>query len=185
MTLLSSTQQEFILHWGEMSSRWGINRSVAQVHALLYISQDPLNAEQIAERLTLARSNVSTSLRELQAWGVVRVTHRLGDRRDYFEAVADAWEMFVTILEQRRRREIDPTREMLRECLDRHGASHDSDEFVHERMQQLLEVLETLIAGYENMSRLSPATQRKVLKMGDRLGKIVGEIKPSRKGGKR
>jgi DNA-binding transcriptional regulator GbsR (MarR family) len=183
MRPLSSSEQEFILHWGEMSSRWGINRSVAQIHALLYLSEEPLNAEQITELLSLARSNVSTSLRELQAWGVVRAAHRIGDRRDYFEAVADAWEMFLTILEQRKRREIDPTLGMLRQCLDRHGAAHRGDDFALERMQQLLELLETLIMGYEQMRRLSPATQRKVLRMGDRLGKIVGEIRP--KGGRR
>lgn len=183
MQPLSESQQEFILHWGEMSSRWGINRSVAQIHALLYLSEEPLNAEQIAERLSLARSNVSTSLRELQAWGVVRAAHRIGDRRDYFEAVADAWEMFLTIFEQRKRREIDPTLGMLRQCLDGHGASHRGDDFALQRMQQLLELLETLIAGYEQMKRLSPATQRKVLRMGDRLGKIVGDARA--RGGRR
>lgn len=183
MDPLSSSQQEFILHWGEMSSRWGINRSMAQIHALLYLSQEPLNAEQISERLSIARSNVSTSLRELQAWGVVRVAHRLGDRRDYFEAVADAWEMFLTILEQRKRREIDPTLEMLRQCLAGHGAARRGDDFAFQRMQDLLELLETLMAGYERMLRLSPATQRKVLKMGDRLGKMIGEVGTRRKRG--
>ena len=185
MELLSPSERQFILHWGEMSSRWGINRSVAQIHALLYLSKEPLNAEQLTERLALARSNVSTSLRELQAWGVVRVVHQLGDRRDYFESVADAWQMFLTILEQRKRREIDPTVGMLRQCLDDHGGSDRGDDFALERMQQLLEVLELLIAGYERIRRLTPATQRKVLKIGDRLGKIIGEVAPSRKGGRR
>ena len=118
MDRLGPSERRFILHWGEMSSRWGINRSVAQIHALLYLSKEPLNAEQLTERLALARSNVSTSLRELQAWGVVRVVHQLGDRRDYFESVADAWQMFLTILEQRKRREIDPILGMLRQCLN-------------------------------------------------------------------
>jgi DNA-binding transcriptional regulator GbsR (MarR family) len=181
MGLLSSSQQEFILHWGEMSSRWGIKRSVAQIHALLYLSEEPLNAEQITERLDLARSNVSTSLRELQAWGVVRVVHRLGDRRDYFEAVADVWEMFLTILEQRKRREIDPTLDMLRQCLAGYGNSQRRDAFAQRRMEDMLEMLETLIAGYERMRRLSPSTQRKVLKMGDRLGRLLGEAGTFRK----
>jgi DNA-binding transcriptional regulator GbsR (MarR family) len=179
---LGSTQREFILHWGEMSSRWGINRSVAQIHALLYLSEEPLNAEQVSERLGLARSNVSSSLRELQAWGIVRVVHELGDRRDHFQTVGDVWELFLTILEQRRRREIDPTAEMLRDCLARHGAVHGDDAFALQRMRELLDLLEMLIAWYERMRRLSPGTQRKVLKMGDRLGKIIGEIKPGRKG---
>ena len=185
MQLLSPSERQFILHWGEMSSRWGINRSVAQIHALLYLSEEPLNAEQIAERIALARSNVSTSLRELQAWGVVRVVHRMGDRRDYFESVADAWEMFLTILEQRKRREIDPTLEMLRRCLDDHGASHRGGDFALGRMRQLLEVLDSLISGYDRIRRLTPATQRKVLKMGDRLGKIVGDVGSVRKRGRR
>jgi DNA-binding transcriptional regulator GbsR (MarR family) len=183
MKPLNPSQKEFILHWGEMSSRWGIKRSVAQIHALLYLSRDPLNAEQICEHLSLARSNVSTSLRELQAWGIVRVAHRLGDRKDYFEAVADAWEMFLTILEQRKRRELDPTLEMLRDCLERHDPGRDDDVFALQRMRDLFELLETLIAGYAHLRQLSPATQRKVLKMGDRLGKIIGEIRPAGKGG--
>jgi DNA-binding transcriptional regulator GbsR (MarR family) len=169
MESLSSSQREFILHWGEMSSRWGINRSMAQIHALLYLSAEPLNAEQITERLSLARSNVSTSLRELQAWGVVRVAHQLGDRRDYFQAVGDVWEMVLTILDQRKRREIDPTAEMLRACLAQHEAAHGEDAFAIGRMRELLELLQMLDTWYGRMRRLSPSTQRKVLKMGDRL----------------
>jgi DNA-binding transcriptional regulator GbsR (MarR family) len=161
--------EQFILHWGEMSSRWGINRSVAQIHALLYLSPEPLDAEQIADRLHMARSNVSTSLRELQAWGVVRVTHRLGDRRDYFEAVGDVWELFLTILDQRKKREIDPTVEMLRGCLTRHQASHGEDDHALRRMRDLLDMLEMLVAWYGQMRHLSPAAQRRVLKLGKRL----------------
>lgn len=179
---LSPSQQEFILHWGEMSSRWGINRSMAQIHALLYLSQYPLNAEQICEQLALARSNVSTSLRELQAWGIVRVAHRLGDRRDYFEAVTDVWQLFLTILEERKRREIDPTLDMLRRCLAGQEKSDPNGAHTAARMRDLLEMLELLVAGYEQMSRLSPSTQRKVLSMGSRLEKIVGNIQPLTKG---
>src|SRR5688500_3272438 len=113
---LSPTTEKFILHWGEMGSRWGINRTVAQSHALLYLSREPLNAEQISEALGVARSNVSTSLRELQAWNIVRVVHVLGDRRDHFESMKDVWEMFRAIIEQRKRRELDPTLALLREC---------------------------------------------------------------------
>jgi len=169
-----SPQDQFILHWGEMSSRWGINRSVAQIHALLYLSPEPLDAEQIAERLSMARSNVSTSLRELQAWGVIRVTHRLGDRRDYFEAVGDVWELFQTILDQRKRREVDPTVEMLRGCLARQEASHGEDDHALRRMRGLLELLEMLVAWYEQMRCLSPSAQRRLLRLGNRLGQIRG-----------
>jgi DNA-binding transcriptional regulator GbsR (MarR family) len=180
--ITSPTQEEFILHWGEMSSRWGINRSMAQIHALLYLSEEPLSAEQIGEALGLARSNVSTSLRELQAWGIVRVSHRLGDRRDYFEAVTDVWQLFLTILEERKRREIDPTLEMLRRCLaEQEEGGTDGDHTAH-RMRDLLEMLETLVAGYEQMKRLSPSTQRRVLSMGSRLERMVADVQPFKKG---
>src|SRR6267378_130924 len=98
---LTPIEQKFILHWGEMGTRWGINRTVAQVHALLFVSPKPLHAEEIASTLAVARSNVSTSLRELQGWGIVRVIHVLGGRRDHIKAGKDVWEMFGTILEER------------------------------------------------------------------------------------
>src|SRR2546427_375493 len=109
--------QKFILHWGEMSTRWGINRTVAQIHALLYISPQPLHAEEIADTLNVARSNVSTSLRELQGWRIVKLVHVLGDKRDHFETMKDVWEMFRIVMDERKRREIDPTIALLEECL--------------------------------------------------------------------
>ena len=115
---LTPTQERFILHWGEMGTRWGINRTVAQIHALLYLSPRPMHAEEIASTLSIARSNVSNSLRELQGWGIVRVVHVLGDRRDHFESLKDVWQMFEIIIAERKRREVDPTIEMLRTCLD-------------------------------------------------------------------
>src|ERR1700682_3404595 len=114
---VSPAVRRFIVHWGEMGSSWGINRTVAQIHALLYIAPRPLTAEEIAATLSVARSNVSTSLRELQGWGIVKVAHVLGDRRDYFESMRDVWEMFRIILEERKRREVDPTLNVLRECV--------------------------------------------------------------------
>src|SRR5438270_8114475 len=114
---LSPTEQKFVLHCGEMGTRWGINRTVAQVHALLFLSPKPLHAEEIATTLAVARSNVSNSLRELQGWGIVRVAHLLGDRRDHFESVKDVWEMFQVVAEERKRREIDPTLHVLQECV--------------------------------------------------------------------
>ena len=116
MDTLSPVAQRFILHWGEMGTRWGINRTVAQIHALLSLSPEPLSAEEIATTLSVARSNVSNSLKELQGWGVVRSVHELGDRKDRFESLKDVWEMFSIILEERKRREIDPTLQMLRSC---------------------------------------------------------------------
>src|SRR5262245_49369024 len=109
--------QKFILHWGEMGTRWGINRTVAQIHALLFLSPKPLTAEEIAELLGVARSNVSNSLKELQGWGIVKVVHVMGDRRDHFESMKDVWEMFRVILDERKKRESDPTLIMLRESV--------------------------------------------------------------------
>src|SRR5438309_11938563 len=118
MNNLSPVQQKFVLHWGEMGTRWGINRTVAQIHALLYVSPKPLDAEEIAETLGVARSNVSTSLKELQGWGIVKVVHVMGDRRDHFESVKDVWSLFQIIMDERKKREIDPTLAVLRECVE-------------------------------------------------------------------
>src|ERR1043165_1528734 len=117
MPKLSPVQQQFILHWGEMGTRWGINRTVAQIHALLYLSPEPLDAEEIAKTLGIARSNVSTSLRELQGWGIVKLVHVLGDKRDHFDSLKDVWEMFRIVADERKKREIDPTLNMLRTCI--------------------------------------------------------------------
>src|SRR5215468_7827476 len=114
---LSPVAQKFVLHWGEMGTRWGINRTVAQIHALLFISKRPLSAEEIADTLSIARSNVSNSLRELQNWGIIRVVHLMGDRRDHFESMKDVFEMFRVISRERKKREIDPTRQMLEDCI--------------------------------------------------------------------
>src|SRR5437762_14317233 len=117
MIKLTPAAQKFVLHWGEMGTRWGINRTVAQVHALLFISKQPLPADEIAASLAIARSNASTSLRELQNGGIVRVVHILGDRRDHFEAIKDVFEMFRVISRERKRRELDPTAHVIRGCI--------------------------------------------------------------------
>src|SRR5438309_6250615 len=114
---LTPVAQKFILHWGEMGTRWGINRTVAQIHALLFLSPKPLPADEIAETLNVARSNVSTSIRELESWGIVRPVHVLGERREHYESMKDVWEMFRIIVEQRKRREVDPTLQLLRRSL--------------------------------------------------------------------
>src|SRR5713101_3583977 len=117
MPELTPITTRFILHWGEMATRWGINRTVAQIHALLFVSVKPLHAEEIAQTLSVARSNVSTSLKELQSWGIIRVVHVLGDRRDHFESMKDVWELYRQVMDERKRREIDPTLSMLRDCV--------------------------------------------------------------------
>jgi len=114
---LTEIQKKYVLHWGEMGMKWGINRTVAQIHALIYVSPNPLNAEEITETLAVARSNVSNSLKELQGWGIVRVVHVLGDRRDHFETITDVWELFRIIGNERKRREYDPTIAFLKDCV--------------------------------------------------------------------
>src|SRR2546428_6965427 len=115
---LAPVAQKFIWHWGERGTRWGINRTVAQVNALLFLSPRPVAADEISETLSVARSNVSTSLRELQGWRIVRVVHVLGDRRDHFESIKDVWEIFRIVSEERKRREIDPTLRVLGGCVE-------------------------------------------------------------------
>jgi DNA-binding transcriptional regulator GbsR (MarR family) len=109
--------EKYILHWGEMGTRWGVNRTVSQIHALLYLSPEPLSAEVISETLSVARSNVSTSLKELQTWNLVTVSHVMGDRRDHFTANGDTWQMLIEIMQELKHRVIEPTLTMLRDCV--------------------------------------------------------------------
>jgi len=136
---LSSVAQKFILHWGEMGTRWGINRTVAQIHALLFLSPRPLPAEEIATTLAIARSNVSNSLHELQSWGIVRVVHVLGDRRDHFESMKDVFEMFRVITHERKKREIDPTLRLLQGCITEAGKAKSADRYTRKRLTDLLQ----------------------------------------------
>src|SRR6266550_5693401 len=148
---LSPTEQKFVLHWGEMGTRWGINRTVAQVHALLFVSPKPLHAEEIASTLAVARSNVSNSLRELQGWGIVRVAHVLGDRRDHFESVKDVWEIFQIVAEERKRREIDPTLNVLHDCVSELKGSAANSAYTHERLEEMLEFLTATSGLFEEL----------------------------------
>src|SRR5436853_2998388 len=136
---LTPVAQKFILHWGEMGTRWGINRTVAQVHALLFLSPQQLPADEIAETLAVARSNVSTSLRELQGWRIVRVVHVLGDRRDHFESIKDVWKIFRIVSEERKRREIDPTLHVLGECVREIKSSPQSDAYTRDGEDGMVE----------------------------------------------
>ena len=171
---LSPTAQKFILHWGEMGTRWGVNRTVAQIHALLYLSERPLSADDIVETLGVARSNVSNSLKELQSWKLVRVSHVLGDRRDHFQALQDVWEIFRVILEERKRREIDPTLSVLRECAIEGEEDAGLDAATLARMQVVLEFLEMLSASFEDYRHLPPQTLQRFLKMGGKVARFMG-----------
>ncbi|MGH2375594.1 MAG: GbsR/MarR family transcriptional regulator [bacterium] len=171
---LSPVMQRFILHWGEMGTRWGVNRTVAQIHALLYLSPKPLNAEEIASTLSVARSSVSTSLRELQSWGLVKIAHVLGDRRDHFESMTDAWEMFRVVLQERKRREIDPTRTVLRESVVELQRGGSTDAYTRKRLLEMLEFFETMSGCYEQMRRLPTRALIRVVKMGGKVRKLLG-----------
>lgn len=169
--------EKFIVHWGEMGAKWGINRSVAQIHALLYVSGQALPADEIAELLSIARSNVSTGLRELQGWGIVRTTHQLGDRRDHFEALADVWETFRLILRERKRREADPTLHLLRECVEEGGRARKAapeDALAQKRLGEMLEFFELANTWGERASGLGPKTIKRLAQMGDGVFRLVG-----------
>ena len=183
---VSSTIQKLVLHWGEMGARWGINRTIAQVHALLFFSPEPLPADAIVQALGVARSNVSHSLRELQSWGVVRVVHRLGDRRDHFTSLQDVWEMFEKVLDQRKQREVDPTLRALRETaheLDR-GRLSATDRHTRARLGELLEFFETTDAWYEEVRRLPRELRIKLLRLGPRLRRLL-DPRPRRRSANR
>lgn len=171
---LTPVEQKFILHWGEMGTRWGINRTVAQVHALLYLSPQPLHAEEIANTLSVARSNVSTSLRELQGWGVVRVVHVLGDRRDHFESLKNVWEMFRIVCQERKRRELDPTLHVLHECVDEVKGTEAGTAYTRERLGEMLEFLTITSSLFDEVVHLPPSTLKGMTKLRGKLKTIFG-----------
>ena len=174
MKTLSAVQQKFILHWGEMGIRWGINRTVAQIHALLYMSPRPLNAEEIALTLDVARSNVSTSLKELQGWRIVKLVHVMGDKRDHFESMKDPWEMFRVVLDERKRREIDPTLQVLRECITEAEADEDTDAYTEGRLKAMRDFFELTTAWYSDVREWPAQAVIKLVKLGDKALKLLG-----------
>ena len=169
---LSQTSQKFILHWGEMGTRWGVNRTVAQIHALLYLHGKPLPADEIADTLAVARSNVSNSLRELQAWNLIKLVHVLGDRRDHFETSTDIWELTRTIVRERKEREILPTVAVLKELLNSPELMVDGVERAA-RIREMLVMLEAMSLWSEEMLRLDTDTLNKVLKLGAKIQKLI------------
>jgi DNA-binding transcriptional regulator GbsR (MarR family) len=172
---LAPVEEKFILHWGEMGTKWGINRTVAQVHALLYLAAKPLPADEISATLSVARSNVSTSLRELQGWGIVRVVHVLGDRRDHFETLKDVWEIFRIVAEERKKREIDPTLRVLAECAreaqaDPHGSAQTT-----ERLESMLEFLTAMSGLFEEIVRMPMPALKGVVKLRGKVVTLLGK----------
>jgi DNA-binding transcriptional regulator GbsR (MarR family) len=172
MNPLSPLTHSFVSHFGEMGSRWGINRTVGQIYALIFVSREPLNADDIAEALAFSRSNVSMGLKELQAWRLVRLKHMPADRREYFEAPTDAWEIFRTLAEERRRREIEPTLSMLRNALLEVPTSED-DRIAQERMRGMHDLIELMTTWFDDVQRLDAQTLAKLMKMGAKVQKLL------------
>jgi DNA-binding transcriptional regulator GbsR (MarR family) len=175
---LSAVAQRFVLHWGEMGSRWGVNRTVAQIHALLYFYGRPFHAEELVRAARRARSNVSTSLRELQGWSLVRVVHRLEDRRDHFETARDPWELMRIVVRERKAREFEPTIAALRECVaDREFAREPP--LTQARVRDTLQLMERLSHWSDEMLGLAPATLTRLMRLGARIQALLDRRRKS------
>lgn len=166
---LTPAVEKYVLHWGEMGTRWGTNRTVAQIHALLYLSPKPLTADDIVETLSIARSNVSTSIRELQSFGLVKMTHIMGDRRDYFEAISDVWELFTIIMEQRWKREISPTVTMLKSCVSEVEREDETDEVTKARINDMLSFLSEANDWYAQVRSIPEERIKKLMQLGAKV----------------
>jgi DNA-binding transcriptional regulator GbsR (MarR family) len=169
---LPPLNREFVAHFGEMGSRWGINRTVGQIYALIFISQRGLHADEIAETLEFSRSNVSMGLKELQAWRLVRLRHQPGDRREYFEAPGDVWEIFRVLAEERRRREVEPTLSMLRTAL-LEQPSTEAEIFAQGRMREMHDLIDRLMTWFDDVQKLSPNTAMQLMGMGAKVTKVL------------
>jgi DNA-binding transcriptional regulator GbsR (MarR family) len=174
---LTPLMTRFILHWGEMGSRWGVNRTVAQIHALLYLAPGPRPADEIAETLSVARSNVSTSLKDLQSWGLVNIAHVMNDRRDHFATRSDPWDMLVTIMEQRKRRELEPTLSFLRECARELEHDRETPKEAKARIENMLGFLTNVTTWFDQMLALPRATVMTLMKLGAKIANLVPKTK--------
>ena len=169
---LTPAAHKFVLHWGEMGQAWGINRTMAQVHALLFVSPESIDAEEISKLLDVSRSNVSTSLRELITWGVVRRVHIIGDRRDRFEALKDVMDTFRVIMAERKRREMDPTIALLENCVEEAKAGDSSDQYTREQLEKMLEFCRMVTGWYSQIDRLSTPALLRLFRGGAKLAKL-------------
>ena len=171
---LDPVSTKFILHWGEMGSRWGVSRTVSQIHGLLFLADRPLNAEDIADTLGIARSNVSTSLKDLQSRGLVQIVHMIGDRRDHFSTFKDVFEFFSAVVEDRKRREIDPMLTVLRDCLAQ--SDEKTPAGVKTQIKSTLEFLEIMTNWYAKMRELPPKTLLTLMKMGNKVQSLLKRV---------
>lgn len=169
---LGAAGRRFVMHWGEMGWRWGVNRTVSQIHALLFLAGRPLNAEEISALLQVARSNVSNSLRELENWKLVKTVHLVGDRRDHYETAQDPWELLRTIVLQRKAREFDPTVGMLRECVSDPEFGR-LDAGAQRRVRETLSLMEGLSKWTDDMLSLDSATLTRLVKLGAKVSGLI------------
>ncbi len=174
---MTPVTQDYILHWGEMGSRWGVNRTVSQIHALLYLSPEPMNAEDISETLSVARSNVSNSIKELLSWGLIETAHVLGDRRDFYRAHTDTWDMLMTIVEERKKRELEPTLAMLRRCVAEMERDKETPKEVKDKISNMLGFLTQLTDWFEDVKTLSRPTLIALMKMGAGITRLLPKSK--------
>lgn len=174
MPKLSEKTQKFISQYGEMASHWGLNRTECEIHALLFVTQHPLDAEDITHTLQVARSHVSNSLKELQNWGIIRVVHVIGSRREYFECIKDVWEMFRIVVSEQKRREIDPWTRILKETAEGLEDADKDDAYVKQRVREMLGFFETFSACYEEMRRLPTPAIRKFMLLGGKAFALLG-----------
>jgi DNA-binding transcriptional regulator GbsR (MarR family) len=171
---LSETTEHFVLHWGEMGSKWGVNRTVGQIYGLLFVLGKPLPAEDIADYLKIARSNVSNSLKELQNWNLIKTTHIRGDRRDHFETTKDAWDLFKTVVRERKAREFDPTSDMLK-AITLMPSFSEEDKEAQRRIKETLALMQTLSSWGDQMLKLDPKTLMKIMRLGVKIQNLIGE----------
>lgn len=171
---LTPTTEKFILHWGEMGAQWGVSRSVAQIHALLYLSEDPLHAEQISVLLGLARSNVSTSIRELLNWRLIERTQVLGDRRDHYNAIKDNWEIIMRISEGRKAREFDPTLRHLKMVATTKQAKEELSDLQRAQISELVDFMETMTNWYDDIRSVPKKQLLRMMKMGSKIVRLIG-----------
>ncbi len=169
---LSPLAERFVLHFGEMGSRWGVNRTVGQIYAVLFIAPSPLNADDIVDALGVSRSNVSMGLKELQSWRLVRMVHQAGDRRDYFETPKDVWEIFRTLAEEKRKREIEPTLSFLRDAL-MDAPGDDAERHAQEKMRQMHELIDLANGWFDDIHELSPQTLESLMRMGAKVSRVL------------
>ena len=169
---LNPVTEKFVLHWGEMGPKWGVNRTMSQIHALLYIIGKPLNAEEIAETLGVARSNVSNSIKALQNWGLIQKVSMLGDRRDHFTTNTDVWELARIIVVERQKRELEPTVQFLQELMDSPEFEYENSE-VRSRISDTQEFVDTLTTWSSEMLKLPTTMLKKVLKLGASIKKFL------------